>query len=122
MHGDGPTQAGMSGYILPEEQVPPDHPLRAIHVMVDMVMKELSPQFPRLYAHTRRPSMAPEKVLRALLRQVLYALRSERLPMEQLDDNLLFRWFVVLNMDDPVWDASTFSKNRDRMRTVAAVA
>jgi transposase len=80
-----------------------------------MVLKELSPQFARLYSHTGRPSIAPEKLLRALLLQVLYTVRRERLLMEQLDDNLLFRWFVGLNMDDPVWDASTFSKNGERL-------
>jgi transposase len=83
--------------------------------MVDAVLKELSPQFELLYSHTGRPSIAPEKLLRALLLQVLYTVRSERLLMEQLDYNLLFRWFVGLNMDDPVWDPSTFSKNRERL-------
>jgi transposase len=115
MRGDDPEQAGMFSYISPEERIPPDHPLRAIRVLVDMVLKELSPQFARLYSHTGRPSIAPEKLLRALLLQVLYTVRSERLLMEQLDYNLLFRWFVGLNMDDPIWDASTFSKNRERL-------
>jgi transposase len=115
MRGDDPQQAGMFSYLSPEERIPPDHPLRAIRVMVDLVLKELSPQFARLYSHTGRPSIAPEKLLRALLLQVLYTVRSERLLMEQLDYNLLFRWFVGLNMDDPIWDASTFSKNRERL-------
>jgi transposase len=83
--------------------------------MVDTVRKELSPQFARLFSHTGRPSIAPEKLLRALLQQVLYTVRRERLLMEQLDYNLLFRWFVGLNRDDPIWDASTFSKNRERL-------
>jgi transposase len=83
--------------------------------MVDVVLKELSPLFESLYAKTGRPSIAPEKLLRALLLQVLYSVRSERLLMEQLDYNLLFRWFVGLSMDDTVWDATVFSKNRDRL-------
>jgi transposase len=115
MRGDDPQQAAMFSYLSPEERVPPDHPLRVIRVTVDTVLKELSPQFDALYSHTGRPSIAPEKLLRALLLQVLYTIRSERLLMEQLDYNLLFRWFVGLNMDDPIWDASTFSKNRERL-------
>ena len=115
MRGDDPQQAAMFSYILPEERVPQDHPLRAIRGMVDVVLQELSPQFDTLYSHTGRPSIAPEKLLRALLLQVLYTVRSERLLMEQLDYNLLFRWFVGLNMDDAVWDPSTYSKNRERL-------
>jgi transposase len=105
----------MFSYLSPEERVPRDHPLRVIRVMVDTVLRELSPQFDQLYSHTGRPSIAPEKLLRVLLLQVLYTIRSERLLMEQLDYNLLFRWFVGLNMDDPIWDPSTFSKNRERL-------
>jgi transposase len=115
MRGDDPQQAAMFSYISPEERVPPEHPLRAIRALVDAVLKELSPQFDRLYSHTGRPSIAPETLLRALLLQVLYTVRRERLLMEPLDYNLLFRWFVGLNMDDPIWDASTFSKNRERL-------
>lgn len=115
MRGDDPQQAAMFSYISPEERVPPEHPLRIIRQMVDAVLKELSLQFDLLYSHTGRPSIAPEQLLRALLLQVLYTVRSERLLMEQLDYNLLFRWFVGLNMDDAVWDASTFSKNRERL-------
>jgi transposase len=115
MRGDDPQQAAMFSYLSPEERVPLEHPLRAIRALVDVVLKELSPQFAQLYSHTGRPSIAPEKLLRALLLQVLYTVRSERLLMEQLDYNLLFRWFVGLNMDDPIWDASTFSKNRERL-------
>ena len=115
MRGEDPQQAAIFSYISPEERVPQEHPLRAIRAMVDAVLKELSPQFELLYSHTGRPSIAPEKLLRALLLQVLYTVRSERLLMEQLDYNLLFRWFVGLNMDDPVWDPSTFSKNRERL-------
>jgi transposase len=115
MRGDDPQPAGMFSYISPEQRVPLDHPLRSVRVMVDAVLKELSPLLAPLYSHTGRPSIAPEKLLRALLLQVLYPIRSERLLMEQLDYNLLFRWFVGLNMDDPVWDPSTFSKNRERL-------
>jgi transposase len=115
MRGDDPQQAAMFSYISPEQRVPQDHPLRTIRVLVDAVLKALSPQFDQLYSDTGRPSIAPEKLLRALLLQVLYTIRSERLLMEQLNYNLLFRWFVGLNMDDAVWDASTFSKNRERL-------
>ena len=115
MRGDDPQQAAMFSYLSPEERVPKEHPLRTIRVLVDGVLKELSRQFDTLYSHTGRPSIAPEKLLRALLLQVLYTIRSERLLMEQLDDNLLFRWFVGLNMDDAVWDPTVFSKNRERL-------
>jgi transposase len=115
MRGDDPQQAAIFSYLSPEERIPQDHPLRAIRVLVEAVLKEPSPQFDRLYSHTGRPSIAPEQLLRALLLQVLYTVRSERLLMEQLDYTLLFRWFVGLNMDDPIWDASTFSKNRERL-------
>jgi len=115
MRGDDPQQAAMFSYISPEERVPQEHPLRTIRRLVDAVVKELSLQFDQLYSQTGRPSIAPEKLLRALLLQVLYTIGSERLLMEQLDYNLLFRWFVGLNMDDPIWDPSTFSKNRERL-------
>jgi transposase len=115
MRGDDPQQAAIFSYISPEERVPQAHPLRLIRAMVDAVLKELSPHFDRLYSYTGRPSIAPEQLLRALLLQVLYTIRSERLLMEQLDYNLLFRWFVGLNMDEPIWDPSTFSKNRERL-------
>lgn len=115
MRGDDEQQAGMFSYLSPEERVPHDHPLRTIRRLVDRVLVELSPDFDRLYATVGRPSVPPEKLLRALLLQVLYTVRSERLLMEQLDYNLLFRWFVGLNMDDRVWDPTTFSKNRERL-------
>jgi len=115
MRGDDRQQAGMWSYISPEQRVPADHPLRPVRAMVDTVLAELSPAFATLYAPVGRPSIAPEKLLRALLLQVLYSVRSERLLMEQLDYNLLFRWFVGLNMDDPVWDATVFTKNRQRL-------
>src|SRR5467141_4805032 len=115
MRGDDHQQAGMWSYLAPEQRVPLDHPLRPIRAMVDAILVELSPAFAKLYSPVGRPSIPPEKLLRALLLQVLYSTRSERLLMEQLDYNLLFRWFVGLNRDEAVWDASTFSKNRDRL-------
>jgi transposase len=115
MRGDDRQQAAMWSYISPEQRVPADHPLRPLRVMVDAAMGELSAEFAQLYSPVGRPSIAPEKLLRALLLQVLYSVRSERLLMEQLDYNLLFRWFVGLNMDDPVWDVTVFTKNRQRL-------
>ena len=115
MRGDDHQQAGMWSYLAPEQRVPLDHPLRPIRAMVDAILVELSPAFAKLYSPVGRPSIPPEKLLRALLLQVLYSTRSERLLMEQLDYNLLFRWFVGLNMDDPVWDATVFTKNRERL-------
>ncbi len=115
MRGDDRQQEGMFSYVSPEARVPQDHPLRAIRSMVDEVLHELSPTFAKLYSRIGRPSIPPEKLLRALLLQVLYTVRSERQLMEQLDYNLLFRWFVGLNMDEPVWDPTTFTKNRQRL-------
>jgi transposase len=105
----------MFSYISAEQRVPKDHPLRAIREVVDEALAGMSQEFDALYSRVGRPSIAPERLLRALLLQLFYGVRSERLLMEQLDYNLLFRWFVGLNMDDAVWDASTFSKNRDRL-------
>jgi transposase len=115
MRGDDQEQDGVFSYISMEQRVPKDHPLRPLRTMVDQVLKEMSPRFNRLYSECGRPSIAPERLLRALLLQVLYSVRSERLLMEQLDYNLLFRWFVGLSMDDRVWDATVFTKNRDRL-------
>jgi transposase len=115
MRGDDRQQAAMFSYISPEARVPPDHPLRLIRTLVDEVLGELSPRFETLYARVGRPSIPPEKLLRAQLLQVLYTVRSERQLMEQLDYNLLFRWFVGLNLDDPVWDPTVFTKNRQRL-------
>jgi transposase len=112
--GDG-HQAGMFSYVSPERRIPSDHPLRPVREMTDTVLRQLSPRFAGLYPKTGRPSVAPEKLLRALLLQVLYSVRSERLLMEQLEYNLLFRWFVGLSMDDPVWDVTVFTKNRERL-------
>jgi transposase len=116
MRGDDRDQQGaMWSYVPMEQRIPADHPLRAVRAMVDTVLRELSPQFATLYSRVGRPSIAPEKLLRALLVQVLYTIRSERLLMEQLDYNLLFRWFVGLEMDDPVWNPTVFTKNRERL-------
>jgi transposase len=115
MRGDDIQQGAMFSYLSPEQRVPADHPLRPIRQMVDRVLSRLSPCFEGMYAEGGRPSIPPEKLLRALLLQCLYSVRSERLLMEQLDYNLLFRWFVGLNMDDPVWDFTVFSKNRERL-------
>src|SRR5215468_4165763 len=115
MRGPDTQQSSMFSYLSPEERVPAKHPLRPIRLMVDDALKALSPAFTRLYSAYGRPSIPPEKLLRALLLQVLYSVRSERMLMEQLEYNLLFRWFVGLDMDDPVWTPTTFSKNRDRL-------
>src|ERR1700716_2512112 len=115
MRGDDNQQEGMFSYVSPEQRVPADHPLRPIRTMVDVALKGLSRSFGRMYVDWGRPSIAPEKLLRALLLQVLYTIRSERLLMEQLEYNLLFRWFVGLNVDEPVWVPTVFSKNRDRL-------
>ena len=115
MRGTDHQQSSMFSYISAEQRVPKDHPLRAIRVMADAALAQLGPCFDTIYARSGRPSIAPEKLLRALLLQVLYTVRSERLLMEQLDYNFLFRWFVGLSIDDPVWDATVFTKNRERL-------
>jgi transposase len=115
MRGDHHEPDSMFSYVSPEQRIPKDHPLRAIRALADKVLADMSREFDRLYATTGRPSIPPERLLRAQLLQVFYSIRSELLLMEQLDYNLLFRWFVGLTMDDPVWDATTFTKNRDRL-------
>ena len=115
MRGPDPKQDAVFSYVSPEQRVPVDHPLRKIRALVDGVLKEMSPQFGKLYSEVGRPSIAPERLLRALLLQIFYSVRSERLLMEQLDYNLLFRWFVGMNMDEPVWVATVFTKNRERL-------
>lgn len=115
MRGDDQQQNHIFSYLSPEARVRKDHPLRAIRAMVDEVLSQLSRRFDSMYARVGRPSIAPEKLLRAQLLQMLYSIRSERLLMEEMDYNLLFRWFVGLNADDEVWDATTFTKNRDRL-------
>lgn len=115
MRGADEQTSHLFSYVSPEQRVPKHHPLRAIRQMTDRVLAALSPKFTAMYAKMGRPSIPPEQLLRALLLQVLYTVRSERLLMEQLEYNLLFRWFVGLNADDEVWDATVFSKNRDRL-------
>src|SRR5258708_20946363 len=115
MRGHDDQTAHLFSYVSPEQRVPADHPLRTIRQMTDRVLATLSSKFTRMYSDIGRPSIAPEKLLRTLLLQVLYTIRSERMLMEQLEYNLLFRWFVGLNIDDPVWDPTVFSKNRHRL-------
>lgn len=115
MRGDDQQSGHLFSYLSPEQRVPADHPLRSIRRMTDEALRQLSPQFEAIYAKTGRPSVPPEQLLRALLLQVLYTVRSERLLVEQLEYNLLFRWFVGLPMDDTVWTPTTFTKNRDRL-------
>jgi transposase len=115
MRGEDHQQTAMFSYLSPEQRVPANHPLRKLRPLVDTVLTRLSPAFTAMYARIGRPSIAPEKLLRALLLQFLYTIRSERLLMEELDYNLLFRWFVGLNADDPVWDATVYAKNRERL-------
>ncbi len=115
MRGDDRQPDALFSYVSPEQRVPQDHPLRAIRALVDDVLRAMSREFDGLYATVGRPSIPPERLLRAQLLQIFYSIRSERLLMEQLDYNLLFRWFVGMDMDDPIWDATVFSKNRDRL-------
>src|ERR1700747_2613391 len=115
MRGNDQQQGHVFSYISPEQRVRKDHPLRPIRTMVDKVLKELSPEFAKMYSQVGRPSIPPEQLLRALLLQMLYSVRSERLLVEEIDYNILFRWFVGLNLDDEVWDATVFTKNRDRL-------
>jgi transposase len=115
MRGDDPRHESMFSYVTTEARVRQDHPLRPIRRMTDAALERLSPRFARLYSTIGRPSIPPEQLLRALLLQLLYSIRSERLLMEELDYSLLYRWFVGLSLDDAIWDATTFSKNRDRL-------
>jgi len=115
MRGEDPKQEAMFSYVSPEKRVPGDHPLRGIREMVDGILQEMSPRFSRLYSEVGRPSIAPERLLRALLLQIFYSVRSERLLVEQLQYNLLFRWFVGMDMDEEVWNHAVFSKNRERL-------
>jgi transposase len=115
MRGDDNLQDGIFSYISPEKRVPADHPLRPIRKLVDEILKEMSPQFSKLYSNVGRPSIAPERLLRSLLLQIFYSVRSERMLIEQLQYNLLFRWFVGMEMDEEVWNHAVFSKNRERL-------
>ena len=116
MRGRFRDQGKLFSYLSPESRVPAEHPLRRVRQLVRDVLTELSPSLGRLYARDGRPSIPPEQLLSALLLQVFYGIRSERLLMEQLDYNLLYRWFVGLSPDDPAWDATTFTKNRERLQ------
>ena len=122
MRGPDEQTSHLFSYVVPEDRVRADHPLRAIRRMTDEVLAALSPRFTKMYSDIGRPSIPPEQLLRALLLQSLYTIRSERLLMEELDYSILFRWFVGLGMDDAIWSPTTFSKNRDRLlqRDVAA--
>jgi len=115
MRGDDNQQDGMFSYVSPEKRVPADHPLRPIRKMVDEILKEMSPKFAELYSKVGRPSIAPERLLRSLLLQIFYSVRSERMLIEQLEYNLLFRWFVGMEMDEMVWNHAVYSKNRERL-------
>ena len=115
MRGIDYQQADMYSYVSPEARVRADHPLRAIRKMADEALKNMTERFEAMYAKTGRPSIPPEKLLRAQLVQMLYSIRSERLLMEEIDYSMLFRWFVGMNLDEPVWDATVFTKNRNRL-------
>lgn len=115
MRGDDQQQAGMFSYVSLEERVPQEHPLRAIRKSVDEILRTMAKDFDGMYAMRGRPSVPPERLLRAVLLQIFYSVRSERMLMEQMSYNLLFRWFVGLEMDEPVWNHAVFSKNRERL-------
>src|SRR6185369_6711442 len=115
MRGQDRQQSSMFSYLSPEQRVRKDHPLRTIRAMADQALTNMSSRFDAMYAKTGRPSIPPEKLLRAQLIQMLYSVRSERLLMEEIDYSMLFRWFIGMNMDEPVWDVTVFTKNRNRL-------
>jgi len=115
MRGEETGQGSAFSYVSAEERIPADHPLRSIRQMTDEGLERMGPVFDELYSWTGRPSIPPERLLRALLLQALYTIRSERLLMEQLNYNLLFRWFVGMDLDEKVWAPTVFTKNRDRL-------
>jgi transposase len=119
MRGIDYQQGDMFSYLSPEQRVRQDHPLRTVRAMTDEILERMSPLFDAMYAEGGRPSIPPEKLLRAQLLQMLYSVRSERLLMEEIDYSILFRWFVGLNLDERVWDATSFTKNRDRLLEAA---
>jgi transposase len=119
MRGIDHQQSDMFSYLSPEQRVRKDHPLRAVRTMTDGILERMSPLFDAMYSAGGRPSIPPEKLLRAQLLQMLYSVRSERLLMEEIDYSILYRWFVGLNLDEAVWDATTFTKNRDRLLEAA---
>src|SRR3954462_5728683 len=115
MRGVDHQQADMYSYLSPEARVRADHPLRAIRAMADAALKNMSNRFDAMHARTGRPSIPPEQLLRAQLIRMLYSVRSERLLMEEIDYSVLFRWFVGMNLYEPVWDVTVFTKNRNRL-------
>src|SRR5687767_3879406 len=115
MRGSDEQTSHLFSYLSPEQRVRQDHPLRAIRRMTDEILTALSPRFTKMYSDIGRPSIPPEQLLRALLLQSLYTVRSERLLMEEIDYSVLFRWFVGLGMDEPIWVPTVFTKNRDRL-------
>src|SRR6201984_2569386 len=115
MRGTDQQQSHIFSYLSPEERVRKDHPLRTVRAMVEEVLQQLSPRFDAMYAKVGRPSIPPEKLLRAQLIQMLYSVRSERLLMEEIDYSMLYRWLVGMNLDEPVWDPTVFTKNRTRL-------
>src|ERR1700693_164307 len=115
MRGIDHQQSDMFSYLSPEQRVRKDHPLRTVRAMTDEILERMSPLFDAMYADGGRPSIPPEKLLRAQLLQMLYSVRSERLLMEEIDYSVLYRWFVGMNLDEPVWDVTVFTKNRDRL-------
>jgi transposase len=119
MRGNDYQQSDMFSYLSPEQRVRKDHPLRAVRAMTDEILERMSPLFDAMYASGGRPSIAPEKLLRAQLLQMLYSVRSDRRLMKEIDYSILYRWFVGLNLDEAVWDATTFTKNRDRLLEAA---
>ena len=119
MRGIDHQQSDMFSYLSPEQRVRKDHPLRAVRAMTDGILENMSPLFDAMYAEGGRPSIPPEKLLRAQLLQMFFSVPSERLLMEEIDYSILYRWFVGLNLDEPVWDATTFTKNRDRLLEAA---
>jgi transposase len=115
MRGTDVQQSGLFSYVSLEERIPAEHPLRGVRALLDEALASMSREFDRVYADGGRSSIPPERLVRALTLQILYSIRSERLLCEQLEYNLLFRWFVGLTIDEPVWDHSTFTKNRERL-------
>jgi transposase len=115
MRGQDHQQSDIFSYLSPEQRFRPDHPLRAIRAMTDLALGSMSERFDAMYSKTGRPSIPPEKLLRAQLIQMLYSVRSERLLLEEIDYSVLYRWFVGMNLDEPVWDVTVFTKNRDRL-------
>ena len=115
MRGESDNQTSLFSYVSLESRIPDHHPIRKIRAVVDKALAEMAPEFDAMYAASGRPSIPPEQLIRALLLQIFFTIRSERQLVERLDYDLMFRWFVGLGMDDPVWNHSTFSKNRDRL-------